>query len=481
MSDRQSAATSKGFVDAARGIVGNRHVLTDADSTAAYTVDWTRRWFGATAAVVRPGSTAEVAEVVAAARAHSVALVPQGGNTGLVGGSVPHGGEAVLSLRRLDSTEPVDRLAGQVTVGAGVPLSRLQGQAADAGLSFAVDLGARDSATVGGMIATNAGGLHVVRHGAMRAHVVGIEAVLGSGETVSRLSGLVKDNTGYDLAQLLCGSEGTLGVVTRARLKLLPAPGDVVVAVLALPSMGAAVELAADLRWRLPGVRALEVMAGDSLRRVADHLDVPPPVKADAASFLLVEVEGAEDPTEVLAGALGEATECRDRGAALDAAVATSRADATRLWRFREAHPEAAAALAAERHGVVHKLDVTLPTAKLAGFCDEVTAVIERRWPGSITLLYGHVGDGNVHVNVIEPDAAAGRDAAEGAPDEAIDDAVLAAVVERGGSISAEHGIGVAKKRWLARNRSAGEVAAMRAVKRALDPDGILNPNVLLP
>lgn len=480
MSDRQEAGTSTAFVDAAVGIVGDRHVLTEADATAAYTVDWTRRWSGPTAAVVRPGSTAEVAEVVAAARAHCVALVPQGGNTGLVGGSVPHGGEAVLSLRRLDRIEPIDRLAGQVTVGAGVPLSRLQAQAADDGLIFAVDLGARDSATVGGMIATNAGGLHVVRHGAMRAHVVGIEAVLGSGETISRLSGLVKDNTGYDLAQLLCGSEGTLGVVTRARLKLLPAPGDMVVAMLALPSMAAAVELAAELRWRLPGVQALEVMAGDSVRRVAGHLDVPPPVGADAASFLLVEVEAAEDPTEALAAALGEATQSRDRGEPLDAAVATSRAEATRLWRFREAHPEAAASIAAERHGVVHKLDVTLPTAKLAGFCDEMGATIERRWPGSVTLIYGHVGDGNVHVNVIEADAGT-SEGPQGAPDEAIDDAVLAAVVERGGSISAEHGIGVAKKRWLVRNRSAGEVAAMRAVKRALDPDGILNPNVLLP
>lgn len=464
------------FIEAARAVVGERHVLTEADATASYTVDWTHRWSGSTCAVVRPGSTAETAELVRAARAHGVALVPQGGNTGLVGGSVPHLGEAVVSLRRLDDIEPVDELAGQVTVGAGAPLSQLQHHAAGSQLAFGVDLAARDTATVGGMIATNAGGLHVVRHGAMRAQVVGIEAVLGTGETVSRLSGLVKDNTGYDLGQLLCGSEGTLGVVTGARLRLVPPPREVTVALLALPSLATAVAWATHLRWRLPGVQALEIMVGGSLQRVADHLARPMPVQGDADAFLLVEVEAADDPSEALADALG--SEAGPHGPPLDAAVATTRVDGERLWRFREAHPEAAAALAAQRKGVVHKLDVTLPMADLPGFCDDVNTLIGARWPGSITLMYGHVGDGNVHVNVVGPDAAVGNDDAING---AIDDAVLALVVERGGSIGAEHGIGVAKKRWLARNRSTSEVAAMRAVKAALDPDNILNPNALLP
>jgi FAD/FMN-containing dehydrogenase len=485
------------FVAEARALVGEQHVLTDTDATATYTVDWTRRWSGSTRAVVRPGSTAELAELVRLARTHRVALVPQGGNTGLVGGSVPHRGEAVVSLRRLAGIEPVDTLAGQVTVDAGVTLSRLQQHAASAGLAFGVDLGARDSATVGGMIATNAGGLHVVRYGAMRAQVLGVEAVLGSGAIVSRLGGLVKDNTGYDLAQMLCGSEGTLGLVTRARLKLIPAPRHVVVALLAMPSLAAAVERAADLRWRLPGVQALEVMAGDSLRRVADHLGSALPMAPNGAdAFLLVEVEGAEDPTEALAAALDRAGGA-SAGEALDAAVATSSTEAARLWRFREAHSETAAAVAAARGGVVHKLDVTLPTSELAAFCHDVVALVETRWPGSVTFIYGHVGDGNVHVNVVEPEAtgprapcrgpaglpgSGGTDSAiDNAIDNAIDDAVLGLVVERGGSISAEHGIGVAKKRWLERNRSVSEVEAMRAVKAALDPDGILNPNVLLP
>jgi FAD/FMN-containing dehydrogenase len=455
---------------------------------------------GRTPAVLRPGDAGEVAELVALARSHGVVLVPQGGNTGLVGGGVPLAGEVVLSLGRLAAIGPVDRLAGQVTVGAGVTLGALQAAAAEAGWAFGVDLAARDSATVGGMIGTNAGGLHVLRYGTMRAQLVGVEAVLGTGGVVRRLSGLVKDNTGYDLAQLLCGSEGTLGIVTRARLRLVPPPGPLAVALLGLPSMAAVVALAAELRVRLPGVRALEAMTGDGLRRVADFLGVAVPTAPDAAAYLLVEAESPStdvDPALVLAKTLAHAAdpEAADpetvdaatvdaaaesstpaadpaltladalADAAGDAAVATSVGDRDRLWRLREAQPEAAAAL-----GVVHKLDVTLPTAELAGFCDDVAAAVARRWPAATTFVYGHVGDGNVHVNVV------------GGPEsDEIDDMVLEQVVDRGGSISAEHGIGVAKKRWLARDRSAAEIEAMRAVKRALDPDGILNPNVLLP
>jgi FAD/FMN-containing dehydrogenase len=455
------------FVAGAKEAVGAAHVLTAATDTAAHTSDWTRRWVGETPAVVRPGSTGQVAELVGLARAHGVALVPQGGNTGLVGGGVPLAGEVVISLGRMATLEPVDRVAGQVTVAAGATLGALQAAAAEAGWAFGVDLAARDSATIGGMVATNAGGLHVLRYGSMRAQVVGVEAVLGTGTVVRRLSGLVKDNTGYDLAQLLCGSEGTLGVVTRARLRLVPPPGPLAVALLGLPSMAAVVALAAELRVRLPGVRALEAMTGDSLRRVAAFLDVAVPTAPDAGAYLLVEADAAagvtagSDPAlalaEALSGALSDDVE--------DAAVGTTAGERERLWRLREAQPEAAAAL-----GVVHKMDVTLPTAELAGFCDDVPAAIARRWPEATTFVYGHVGDGNVHVNVVGGPAG-----------DEIDDLVLAEVVDRGGSISAEHGIGIAKKRWLARNRSTAEIAAMRAIKQALDPSAILNPNVLLP
>jgi FAD/FMN-containing dehydrogenase len=446
------------FLDACRDVVGAGEVVTDPDVTATYVTDWTRRFAGATPAVVRPGSTDEVAAVVALARRHRVALVPQGGNTSLVAGAVPLAGEVVVSLRRIDDLAPVDVAAGQVTVGAGVTLAGLAAHAEAAGLAFGVDIGARDSATVGGMVATNAGGLHVVRHGAMRAQVIGVEAVLGTGDVISRLSGLVKDNTGYDLAQLLCGSEGTLGIVTWARVRLVPPDAHVVIALVGVDSVASVVALAGELRRRLPGVRALELMTGPSLRLVAEYLDSPPPVAPDAAAYLLVEVGGPDDPVAALAAAV--------EGAAgiVDAAVATGRSERAGLWRWREAHSEAGA-----RWGVVHKLDVTLPAAEMAGFCRDVVARVEASRPGCRTLLFGHVGDGNVHVNVVGPPA----------DDEEVDDVVLALVVERGGSISAEHGIGTLKRRWLARDRSPAEVAAMRAVKDALDPDGILNPGAL--
>jgi FAD/FMN-containing dehydrogenase len=449
-----------GFVEGCRQIVGGAGVLADPEVTASYVTDWTGRFHGSTPAVVRPRTTAEVAEVVALARRHRVALVAQGGNTGLVAGGVPLAGEVVVSLVRLTTLSPVDALAGQVTAGAGVTLAALAAHAASAGLAFGVDVGSRDSATVGGMVATNAGGLHVVRHGAMRAQLVGVEAVLGTGEVISRLGGLVKDNTGYDLAQLLCGSEGTLGIVTAARLRLVSPPAHVVTTMTGLASVEAAVALAAALRVRADGVQALELMTGRSLDLVAGYLGAPPPVAPGAGAYLLVEVGSATDPLPALAAAVEGAE------GVLDTAVATDAADRHRLWRWREAHSEAGAPL-----GVVHKLDVTLPAAELAGFCAEVEARVLVARPGATLLLFGHVGDGNVHVNVVGPPA----------DDDEVDDVVLGLVVERGGSISAEHGIGTLKRRWLTRDRSPGEVAAMAAIKRALDPDGILNPGVLLP
>lgn len=458
----------KAFLDEMRQLLGERQVLTEPDVTASYCEDWTHRWVGSTPAVVRPGSTDEVAAVVAAARRNQVALVPQGGNTGLVGGGVPHTGEVVLSLRRMTGLEPVDELAGQVTVDAGVTLAALHEHVGAAGLAFGVDLAARGSATIGGMVATNAGGLHVLRYGPMRAQVVGLEAVLGTGEVVSRLSGLVKDNTGYDLSQLMCGSEGTLGIVTRARLKLIPRPGELAVALVALPTVADTVSFAARLRRAMAGVRALEMMVGDSLARAAELVGVPPPAVDGAGSYLLVEVEGAKGPEDALAEALaGEGA-----GVILDAAVTASTRDREQLWQYREMLPEVVVRAAHEAGVTAHKLDVTLPQTKLAGFCADVTEMLQNRWPGTVSVLFGHVGDGNIHVNVVPP--------ADTGSGDAMDDAVLELVVAVGGSVSAEHGIGVAKRDWLVRNRSAGEIATMRAIKQALDPDSILNPNVLL-
>jgi FAD/FMN-containing dehydrogenase len=439
-------------------VVGPAHVLTDPEVTAGHAVDWTGRFRGSTRAVVRPASTDEVAGVLQVCHEVGVPVVPQGGNTGLVGGSVPMAGEVVLSLRRLDRLDPVDALAGQVTAGAGVTLAALQRHAAAAGWAFGVDLAARDGATVGGMVATNAGGNRMLRYGAMRAQVAGIEAVLADGRVISHLGGLLKDNTGYDLAGLLTGSEGTLAVVTRVRLRLVARLDQRVVALLALRSVRDAATAAAELRRGLDTLEAAELFLAEGLDLVCRAFGLPRPFATAQRAYLLVECADHEDPVP----ALGRAVE--ELGPLVaDAAVATDAAHRSALWRYREAHTEAIATL-----GVPHKLDVTLPATQLAAFVERVPEVVARVAPGATTVLFGHVGDGNVHVNVV------------GAGDE-VDGAVLELVAAMGGSISAEHGIGRAKRAWLHLSRTAAEIEVFRAIKRALDPRGILNPGVLLP
>ncbi|MEP6679925.1 MAG: FAD-binding oxidoreductase [Chloroflexota bacterium] len=447
------------LLDTLAAAVGSRHLLTDADLHASYEVDWTRRFSGTALAVVRPGSTAEVAAVLRACAAEGVAVVAQGGNTGLVGGGVPRGGEVVLSLRRLAELEAVDAAAGEVTVGAGVTLAALQAHVRRAGYAFGVDLGARDSATIGGMIATNAGGINVLRHGPMRAQLVGIEAVLADGSVIGRLPGLPKDNTGYDLASLLAGSEGTLAVITRARVRLVPLPTHRVVALLGLPSTEAALAVAVSLRRALPALHAAELFYDDGLALVMGHAGVERPFPEPHFAYLLVEVADQADPTDSLLAALGEVE-------AADAVVAGDENGRHRLWQLRERHTEAINA-----EGIPHKLDVAVPIGRLGEFERLVRALVSTIAPEARTVLYGHIGDGNLHVNVlgVTPD------------DEAVDEAVLRLVMELEGSIAAEHGIGVAKARWLEADRGAADVAAMRAIKRALDPQGILNPGVIFP
>jgi FAD/FMN-containing dehydrogenase len=445
-------------------IVGPRQVVLDPDARAPYERDWTGRFTGSTPAVVRPGTVEEVAACVAVCADAGVALVPQGGNTGLVGGGVPLAGEIVLSTRRLDRLDPVDEVAGQLTAGAGVTVAAVQAAAAGAGWRYAVDLAARDSATVGGTVATNAGGLHVLRYGATRSQLAGIEAVLGDGSIVRHLHGLVKDNTGYDLAGLLCGSEGTLGVVTAARLRLVPRPRAVTTALVGLPDAGTAVRAVAAWRAAVPELEAAELFLAAGLDLVCAAFGLAHPFPARPPVYVLVEAGGVDDPTERLAAALEESLAAAGMG---DDAVAVATEPGTRaqLWRYREEHTTAINTV-----GPPHKLDVTLPPAALAAFVEDVPAVVAAVDPAARTWLFGHVGDGNVHVNVTGP-----------APDDdRVDGAVLEAVAARGGSISAEHGIGTAKRRWLALNRTPAELAAFAAIKRALDPAGILNPAVLV-
>jgi FAD/FMN-containing dehydrogenase len=409
-----------------------------------------------------------VDEVVAVVRwcdDNGVAIVPQGGNTGLVGGGVPLDGEVVLSLARLDSITDVDASAGQLTAAAGVTVGAVQAAARDAGWAYGVDWAARDSATVGGSVATNAGGLRVLRYGDTRAQLMGIEAVLADGSVVSHLGGLVKDNTGYHLPSLLCGSEGTLGVITAARLRLVPRYDERVVALLAFATVEHVMDAVGALRRALPSLEAAEVFFEDGLALVCSSFGLARAI-GTAPAYLLVECADHDDPAPSLAAAVDALAT-----APSDVAVAVDAARRAELWRYREAHTDAI-----NRLGAPHKLDVTVPAPAIASFVRDVPARVEAAVPGATTWLFGHAADGNIHVNVTGVDPGDDRPG-----DGGVDDAVLGLTASLGGSISAEHGIGTAKRRWLHLNRSPAELAAMRAIKHALDPNGTLNPNVLLP
>jgi FAD/FMN-containing dehydrogenase len=436
-----------------RDIVGAADVLDDPQTRAGYETDYTGRFSAPAALVVRPGDTEQVAAVLAACRAEGAAIVPQGGNTSLAGGSVPRGGEVVLSLARLRELGEVDRAAAQVSAGAGVTIANLAAAAAAAGLEAGLDFASRDSATVGGAVSTDAGGLLAVRYGTARARVAGLEAVLGDGTVVSRMHGLLKDNAGLNLPALLVGSEGTLGIITAVRWKLVPRLRERVTALVPLDSIADAVALLEALRVGVPSLEAAEVMLPEGLALVTEHLGVRAPVR-DAAAYVLTEAAASTDPTEELAGVLPD-----------DAVVAVDAAERDRLWRLREGHTEAINAA-----GVPHKIDVGVPLRALDTFLARVGPTITEIAPTARTILFGHLADGNVHVNVL----GLGRD------DEAVDAAVLTLAAELGGTISAEHGVGVAKARWLSLVRSEAEIAAMRAVKRALDPQCLLNPGVML-
>jgi FAD/FMN-containing dehydrogenase len=446
--------------DALAQVVGEGHDVADRSVVASYETDWTGRFHGTARLVVRPGSTAEVAGVVRACADAGVAICVQGGNTGLVGGSVPVDGSVVLTTTRLTDVGDVDAVAGQVTVGAGCTLAGLQQVVRARGFDVGVDFAARESCTVGGMVATNAGGERVLRWGTMRAQVVGIEAVLPDGSVVSRLTGLPKDNTGYDVASLLAGSEGTLAVITRLRLRLVPLLAGRAIALVAVAGVAEAVELVRSMR-SLSSLEAAELFLADGLDLVRAHTGLSAPFSAAYPAYVLVECAQRADPSEELLAALAEAGDV-----VLDATVASDARGRQALWAYREAHTESINAA-----GVPVKLDVAVPLVHFAATVAALPDVVSAVSPSARTILFGHVNEGNLHVNVL--------DALE--QDEAVTDAVLRLVASYDGSISAEHGVGRAKRDWLRLSRSETEIALMRSVKAAIDPSGLLNPGVLFP
>jgi FAD/FMN-containing dehydrogenase len=449
------------LVDALARIVGAGHVLADPELRAPFERDFTGRYGAPCRAVVRPADAAQVAEVMRLCAAQGAPVVPQGGNTGVVGGGVPRGGEVVVSTARLDGFGAVDDLTGHVLVGAGTTLATLQGVARDAGWEMPLDLGARDGATVGGLVATDAGGAMTLAHGTMRERVAGLSVVLPDGRVAERLGGLLKDNAGYSWPSLMVGSEGTLGIITSVLVRLVPRRASRVAALFGVRDMDDAMALMTMLRRLAPSLESADFFLDEGVAlvdRVLDHVRLP--LAERAPCYVVVDCAGPTDPTSELADAVAAVEHL-----ILDQAAADDTTGRRQLWQLREALPEALV-----RAGVPVKVDVAVPLAVVPRFTAQVRAAVTGVAAGAETVLWGHLGDGNVHVNVLGAEDSSA----------AVEERVLRLATELGGTISAEHGVGVSKARHLRLVRSPEELALMRMLKDAVDPAGIMNPGVVL-
>ena len=468
------AVTHTRLVEALAGVVGAGNVLTEPADTAPYLVDWRKQFSGPAECVVRPGSTVEVAAVVAHCARDGVAIVPQGGNTGLCGASVPagHRREIVLSLARLNRIRAIDPLNDTLTAEAGCILADIQRAARDAGRFFPLSLGAEGSCRIGGNLSTNAGGVNVLRFGNARDQVLGLEVVLPDGRIWNGLRGLRKDNTGYDLKQLFIGAEGTLGVITAAVLKLYPQPASGATAWFGLASPQQAIELLALLRARLGDrLTAFELLARVCLEAALANIGgTTDPLPAPCPWYVLVEL-GDSDPEPMLRQRVEQVlAECLERGLARDVVLAQSGAQAQALWSIRERMPEA------QLENVKH--DISVPLSKIPDFIERGAAALERAFPGIVIYAFGHAGDGNLHYNVGFADRAANRALMERRAE--VNAIVYAIVDDLGGSISAEHGLGQLKRDEIRHHKSALELELMAQLKRALDPQGLMNPGKVL-
>ncbi|MGV0745508.1 FAD-binding oxidoreductase [Mycolicibacterium sp. XJ870] len=437
-------------------IVGAGHVSTDPDVLAGRSVDHTGRYRGRATVLVRPRDGNEVAAVLRACREAGVCVTVQGGRTSLVAGTVPENDDVLLSTERLTEMGVVDVVERRVSVGAGVTLAAVQRAATAAGLVFGVDLAARDSATVGGMASTNAGGLRTVRYGNMGEQVLGLDVALPDGSIVHRHSRVRRDNTGYDLASLFVGAEGTLGVITGLDLRLHPSPTHRVTAVCGFAELGALVETGRLFR-DLDGIAALELIDARAGALTAEHLGVPAPV--DGAWQLLIELAGDTDQTERLADALDGAQLCGEPAVGVDVNAQQ------RLWQVRESVAEVLGLF-----GPPLKFDVSLPLSAIQGFATAAAELVAEHAPDAIPVLFGHIGEGNLHLNVLRCSADAER---------GLYAAMMALIADCGGNVSSEHGVGTRKRDYVAMSRTEADIAAMRTVKAAFDPAGYLNPAVL--
>lgn len=446
-------------------VLGPGDLITDPSVRGTFERDWTGRYGAESLAVARPRDTGEVAEVIRICREHALEVVPQGGNTGLVGGGVPRPTDGpsrsvVLSTGGLDGIGEIDRAGSQIELGAGVTLADLQAKADAAGLAVGLDLAARDSATVGGLVACDAGGAKAIRYGTARNMVVGIEAVTGDGRVLRRMSGLEKDNSGYGLPGLLVGSEGTLAVITSVLWKLVPRLPARATAMIGLDRFQDGIELLEWIRARMSSVEAFEFVVGSAFELAREKLGRSPLFDGPApALYVLIDCVDEQTPIEVLAEELDEFGV--ERALLVDDSAARER-----LWECRERLTEVINSIA-----VPLKIDIGVPVRELPSFLERVERVIRSISSEAVPVLFGHMGDGNVHVNVLHGGDSDGEIAA----------AVVGLALDHGGTMSAEHGVGASKAAWLERALGAEEVDLMKELKSVFDPDWILNPGVIYP
>lgn len=468
------------FTQTARALLGERGFTNDPDLLAPWLTDWRGRYHGRALGLASPSTTDEVAGLVRLCADHGVPIVPQGGNSGMSGGATPDasGTALLLSLRKLSSIRQLDSDSGLITCEAGVVLHTLHEEAARHRLRFPLTLGGKGSATVGGLISTNAGGTQVLRHGTMRAQVEGIEAVLADGSILNMLTSLKKDNRGFDLKQLLIGSEGTLGIVTAATLRLLPeiAGRSVVWAGVRSPQQARALLLHCEREFGR-ALEGFEVIPRHCLQAVLDYLpDARAPLAEQHAWNALIEVVASDADAATLAERVDAGLAAAfEAGLLTDATIAASEHQAEAFWTLRELISPAERAI-----GPAVQHDISVPVDHMPDFVTEVSPQIERAFPGTQAIAFGHLGDGNVHFHVLAPPGIT-PDAWQAEEGKIISAFVHDRVVEWGGSISAEHGIGQMKVDELGRLGDPVALSVMRSVKKALDPQGILNPGKLVP
>jgi len=464
-----SPATLERFVN----VVGSNNAITDKDKQAPYLVEFRALWTGHSPVILRPGSTAEVAEILKIANETATAIVPQGGNTGLVGGQIPHNGEVVLSLQRLDKIREVDPVSNTITCEAGVTLQRAREAAAAVDRLYPQLLPSEGSCTIGGNLSTNAGGTAALAHGIARSHALGLEVVLADGRIMHNLNKLKKDNTGYDLRDLFIGAEGTLGVITAAVLRLVPRPKSVETAWAAIPSVQAAVDLLGLAAERTAGgVTSFEIMAKMGIDIVIKHTGARNPLSTASPYSVLIELSSqrAEGLRESMEQILAEGLE---KGLLLDATICESVEQAKAFWKIREQFGEVQG-----REGGSIKHDVSVPVAKIPAFIEEGNAAAVKLIPGCRPLPFGHVGDGNIHYNISQP-VGADKAAFLKRWDD-MNEVIYKIVLKYGGSVSAEHGVGIVKRDYLPKIKDPVAYELMKTLKRTLDPKGILNPGKVL-